>query len=271
MRTIVYLQKRGFLTEMQVMVAYQFSRAPNQFHLAPSLFRVLHDVVIREKALQQIETEKGWPVRSAKQIVSLLLTALLECRGDTLRAGHDPATLEAMTNQIAFLTGDDPKRQLDVMREFGFTQLEARIWLIMQNAPNQEITNDVLQRRLEADRDEDYASSELIKTKICHMRKKIADTRYSIETMWGVGYRIKHKSIASDTHLSGAIDMYVANVIHGQSMRAIARAHGVEPSTVLRSIRKVEDLRDDPEFDQIIDRATAKAADPARANRSSAA
>jgi hypothetical protein len=218
-----------------------------------------------------METEKGWPVRSAKQVVSLLLNALLECRGDTLRAGHDPATLEAMTDHIAFLTGDDPKRQLDVMREFGFTQMEARIWLIIQSAPNQEITNDVLQRRLEADKEDDYHSSDLIKVYICRMRKKIADTRYSIETMWGIGYRIKHKSIASEKQLADAIDMYVANVIHGQSMHAIARAHGIYPSTVLRKIRKIEDLRDDPEFDQIIDRAEAKAADPAQATRSSAA
>jgi len=252
------MQKRGFLTDMQVMAAYQFSRAPNQFQLAPSLFRVLHDVIITEKSLTDIEAEKGWPARSAKQIVSLLLNAVLECRGDTIRSGIDVSSVEDLTERIEILTGSDPKRQIDVMREFGFTSRQARIWLIIASAHGAEITKDALILRLEADRDDDDISDSNLKVQICHMRKKIEGSRYEIETMWGIGYRIVVKSIECDPKLSENIDLYVAHVIGGQSMRQLARDLNVVPSTVLRRIRRIEDMRDQPGFDAIIDRAEKK-------------
>lgn len=269
MRTIINMQKRGYLSEMQVMAAFRFSRAPNQFQLAPSLFRVLHDVVIAEKTLTEVETEKGWPVRSAKQIVSLLLHALVECRGDQVRGGIDSASVENMEHRISVLTGNDPSGQMEVMRKFAFTAQQARIWLIIMAAPNREITKDILIARLEGERHDDLLTEENLKVQVCKMRAKIQGSCWSIETVWGVGYRIVVKAL-NDPKLVDAIDCYVAHVIGGVSMRQLARQKGVEASTVLRRIRKIEDLRDEPGFDQIIDRAEAKAANPPQATRSPA-
>lgn len=50
------------------------------------------------------------------------------------------------------------------------------------------------------------------------------------------------------------VDIYKRHVDGGESMRSIARSLGVQPSTILRRIRRVEDLRsDDPNFDTAID------------------
>lgn len=44
--------------------------------------------------------------------------------------------------------------------------------------------------------------------------------------------------------------MYVANVVYGVGMSACARAFGRDRSTVSYACRRVEDERDDPQFDQ---------------------
>ncbi|MDG2462348.1 MAG: helix-turn-helix domain-containing protein, partial [Planktomarina sp.] len=43
-----------------------------------------------------------------------------------------------------------------------------------------------------------------------------------------------------------AVKLYLAHTEHGHSIRSLARYSGVHPSTVSRSVRKIETLRDDP-------------------------
>lgn len=49
-----------------------------------------------------------------------------------------------------------------------------------------------------------------------------------------------------------ALSSYLQNVVDGRSMREIAAPEGCEPSTVLRRIRKVEELRDHPEWEKLL-------------------
>ena len=51
---------------------------------------------------------------------------------------------------------------------------------------------------------------------------------------------------------SCAIALYLAHVHQGQSLRSLARATGLNPSTVLRRVRKLEDRRDDPLIDEFL-------------------
>ena len=44
--------------------------------------------------------------------------------------------------------------------------------------------------------------------------------------------------------------LYLAHIIKGQSLRALARETGLNPSTVLRRVRKIEERREDPLIDQ---------------------
>lgn len=48
---------------------------------------------------------------------------------------------------------------------------------------------------------------------------------------------------------------YLAHTEMGESIRSLARAAGTHPSTVLRAVRRVEQNRDDPLFDQVLTRA----------------
>jgi hypothetical protein len=42
-----------------------------------------------------------------------------------------------------------------------------------------------------------------------------------------------------------AVESWILHVVHGHSMRRIARAWGIPTSTVLRRVRRIEDLCDD--------------------------
>lgn len=46
--------------------------------------------------------------------------------------------------------------------------------------------------------------------------------------------------------------LYLAHTDRGESIRALARATGAHPSTVLRTVRRVEDRRDDPLLDTVL-------------------
>lgn len=58
--------------------------------------------------------------------------------------------------------------------------------------------------------------------------------------------------------LEEAAASYLAHVVDGKSIRAIAQGSDVHPSTIMRRIRRVEGLRDDPVLDQYLNSAAAK-------------
>ena len=49
-----------------------------------------------------------------------------------------------------------------------------------------------------------------------------------------------------------AVKLYLAHTEHGHSIRSLARFSGVHPSTVSRSVRNFETLRDDPLIDRAV-------------------
>jgi hypothetical protein len=53
---------------------------------------------------------------------------------------------------------------------------------------------------------------------------------------------------------------YLAHVTAGQSLRLIARAEGLVPSTICRRVRRIESRRDDPLIDEALDALAAHAA-----------
>lgn len=63
------------------------------------------------------------------------------------------------------------------------------------------------------------------------------------------------QSLGSGTRrgtLEQAAASYLAHVVDGQSIRSIAQNEEVHPSTIMRRIRKVESMRDDPVLDQYL-------------------
>lgn len=62
----------------------------------------------------------------------------------------------------------------------------------------------------------------------------------------------KTKPHRPTTYYSAAVACYLAHVEAGQSIRAIAAAFDLHPSTVMRRIRKIELMRDDPLVDRFL-------------------
>lgn len=60
--------------------------------------------------------------------------------------------------------------------------------------------------------------------------------------------------------LPRAVQLYLDHVVHGQSLRALARREGCNASTVLRLVRRYETRRDDPLLDQALTALTQRAA-----------
>ena len=81
MRVIFRLRATGHLTEQQVLTAARFGKDPNRFRLAPTGFRFLHDVIIKETELERLEKSRGWAARSAKVVLSVLLHMIEETEG----------------------------------------------------------------------------------------------------------------------------------------------------------------------------------------------
>lgn len=66
---------------------------------------------------------------------------------------------------------------------------------------------------------------------------------------------------AKESNIS-SVELYLSHVTKGVSLRSLARQTGEHPSTILRRIRKVENRRDDPLFDQALDQAVKPSSPP---------
>lgn len=198
MQVIHDMHRRGTLSAGQVDAAKRWREDPYKVMLAPILFRIMHDVCIKELWLETIEEKHGWPARSAKAIIGLILTAISECDG-FLIAKPEVADA-ALREQVAFLTAADVDAIFEPMRMLGLTQVEARLFTILQRAQGTALSKDMLHRRLYADlHDADMPEIKTIDVHVCKLRAKLAKAgaTFCIETVWGVGYRMEETKKAA--------------------------------------------------------------------------
>lgn len=64
--------------------------------------------------------------------------------------------------------------------------------------------------------------------------------------------------------LAEAAACYIAHVVEGRSIRSIAQKSNVHPSTIMRRVRKIEAMRDDPVLDQYLNATTQEKASAER-------
>lgn len=190
MKNVMNLIRRGFLTDRHALVAQRFAEAPQAVALAPSLWRVLYDLVVLEEELEAYEARRGWPQRSAKQVLRLLLTALQEADGAFLRL-PDRSSGDA-GDMIAYLTGDDANAEAEVITALAVPRTQARLLLILRAESGRVVTRDQVMRRLYAQaREADIPDEKIVDVFICKLRAalKRAGAPEHIETVWGTGWR----------------------------------------------------------------------------------
>lgn len=245
LQNIVALKRRGLLTEQQVLAAHRFARNPNAFVIAPTLYRVLNDAILLDEPLEAMEKRRGWPARSAKAILGLILHALQEMGATHAEEGPDAASDREI---VDFLAADDVRDLLPLMERHGLTQREARLFRILQRAEGRYIGQEALLARLYADRPDDPPDRKVLGVFVSKIRGKLEGSPWRIETEHGVGYRlVKAPPEPCDRDLA----WYAQHVYQGRSYREIAAASGVHAATVMRSIHRLAEAQD-PE---VLDRA----------------
>ncbi|MDD8022671.1 MAG: winged helix-turn-helix domain-containing protein [Paracoccaceae bacterium] len=196
MKVILDMYRRGTLSDGQVDAAKRWREDPYKVMLAPILFRILHDVCIKELGLEEIEARHGWPARSAKAIIGLILTAISECDG-FLIAKPDVADA-GLREQVEFLTAGDVDAISGPMQAFGLSLTEARLFEILRRGQGKTLSKDMLHRRLYAGlNDADLPDLKTIDVHVCKLRAKLekAGSMQRIATVWGTGYRIKEAEV----------------------------------------------------------------------------
>lgn len=242
MQNVHRLRAIRFLTEQQVVTALAFFQNPNRFRLAPTLFGVLHEIIIQDKPLEKIEEQRGWPGRSAKAILSVLLHSLEETRGAFWSDAEVDPDIEEMKATVDYLTGESLIDQSEVMQRFGATPREARLFLILERAKGAVVSKERLLSRLyDAQSIDKVPDLNIVDVFISKLRPKIEPTGYAIRTTWGTGYSLHHEK---DTDIAKR-DAYWFDLYKGRgvTMQEIARKAHVQPSTVRRAIRREEARR----------------------------
>lgn len=267
MQNVLNLQRRGFLTEQQVLQAHRFSLNPRAYTLAPTFYRVLHEIIIKEEPLEALEKRRGWPARSAKAILSLILFSMEEVGGSHEERDESEDDV-SLREQIEYLKADNVKDLMPVVKAFGLTVREARLFLILQRAPGMQVGKEALLTRLYADQIDDAPDIKIVEAFVSKIRKKLEGTGWRIETIWGVGYKLigdpdivgnpkgpPQVRKANDNKVEKSrrnLYWYKCHVYEGQPMCEIARKYDVAPSTVMRVIHNLMDQYGDEELDRLV-------------------
>ena len=267
MQNIMNLQRRGFLTEQQVLQAYKFSVNPQAYDLAPTFYRILHDVIVEQEPLEGMEQRRGWPERSAKAIISIILHALQETGGAI--AVEAPSGAEGLREELAYVKADNALDLMPLVSTLGLTITEAQIFLVLQRSPGRQAGKEAIHNRLYSARPEDAPELKIVDVLVCKLRKKLEGTSWSIETIWGVGYKLvgtenvlpppPPTKVIKETHGKDRVEKsqrnsywYKLYVYDGKSMRAIAQEHSVAPSTVMRVVHDLIGTVGDEELDSLV-------------------
>jgi DNA-binding response OmpR family regulator len=98
-------------------------------------------------------------------------------------------TVPTVADTLEFTVAPD----LAALRERGLTRLEATLFALMQRGLGRWFTT----RGLEVLVYNGYQGGSTVKTHICHLRQKIVDWPYRIESRPGLGYRLVDKGVGS--------------------------------------------------------------------------
>lgn len=130
----------------------------------------------------------GQPL-STMEIVNRLL---LQMKGAALT--HNMRVFEEKSDELAtfamaHLVPDIP----ETWRPYKFTRHQSIIADILYKNLGKVVPYGFIMNGLYFDRPDDPPGIQVLKVRICHMRKKFQSSPYDIETVWGVGFRMVRK------------------------------------------------------------------------------
>jgi len=229
MKNIHRLRARGYLTEMQVLTAARFYRAPNTFNLSPTIFRILREIIIDEVPLETMEEKRGWSARSAKTILSVLLYAIEEAEGMFWSDESESENREL----LAYLEDTDGEEIRELCARHKISRQQGILLAELTRNFGKTVSHDQLIRRLYAGRDEPNRTDKILSQLIHKLRKVISRDNMTIRNISRIGYLIEHRSPEKSRDL---VDDWQRLRNEGKSYAEIGDQYGRNASTVMRAL-----------------------------------
>lgn len=237
MEPVYRLHAAGHLTDRQLATAIAYGRRPHTFKLPPVMHGILHHIVVRGRTLMDLEEDRGWSARSAKVVLRVILDALEETGGEVVEE-EDEDALKAR-ELVDYLCGEDADEAGQLQVRFDLTNLEARLVMILMAGDGRVLSREQIMRRLYVHQSSgEVPDPKIVDVFVSKLRAKLDRRRapFRIVTVWGTGYLIEHSEASTE-----ADDEVVRQqVLTGRSMRDVARERGVQPSTIMRAVRRAE-------------------------------
>ena len=189
MHALLDLYANGYLTDEHISAAKSWRDNPVKMFLAPSMFRIMHDAIFKDLGVEAIEHRHGLPGRSAKAILRLILQALYECESIFIRRPEDAS--DAHRAEIELLRGENVDDLSDLITRFSISPMRAKIFLVLKNAGGRMVTYDTIaQRTWRFSHNGNPPAVSTLKVQICHLRKAISGSEFTIKTVHGIGYSL---------------------------------------------------------------------------------
>ena len=182
-----FLLRHHKLTPDQLMAAQRFRQSHDRLSLPPTMRKVLHQALIEGQSVQVMEQQNGWPARSAKAIIGVLLDILAE-REDQEKRDTDPDASAAAQLDHLTAAGFDQDIARHMM-QFGLNYGEARVLETLKRAPDMILSREVLHARLYA-HDAFPPALSIIDVRLSKIRQKLRGTGIDIRNIHGMGWQI---------------------------------------------------------------------------------